>query len=131
MTTVLNLSLAIWGLLPEQVKAQSGQAGRPAGQVAGGLRYEVDPFWPKPLPNNWVFGELGSVCVDTQDHVFAVTRDNLYPKEKRNSKAAPAIIEFDPEGNVVNSWGNRDTLPDKPGGHGLHGCFVDYQGNFW
>ena len=32
--------------------------------------YEVDPFWPKPLPNRWVIGQVGGVCVDAQDHVW-------------------------------------------------------------
>ena len=27
-------------------------------------RYEVDANWPKPLPNLWVMGGLGGVCVD-------------------------------------------------------------------
>src|SRR5437879_13113907 len=37
-------------------------------------RFQVDPFWPKPLPHNWVTGEIGGTCVDSQDHVFGVTR---------------------------------------------------------
>ena len=36
--------------------------------------FQVDPFWPKPLPDNWVTGEVGGTCIDSQDHVFIVTR---------------------------------------------------------
>src|SRR5712691_1016578 len=36
--------------------------------------FQVDPFWPKPLPNNWVTGEVGGTCIDSQDHLFIVTR---------------------------------------------------------
>ncbi|HYR34909.1 MAG TPA: hypothetical protein VEQ87_11500, partial [Burkholderiales bacterium] len=36
--------------------------------------FKVDPFWPKPLPDNWVTGEVGGTCIDSQDHVFIVTR---------------------------------------------------------
>jgi hypothetical protein len=36
--------------------------------------YVVDPFWPKPLPDNWVTGEVGGTCIDSQDHLFIVTR---------------------------------------------------------
>jgi len=40
--------------------------------------------------------------------------------------AAPPIIEFDADGNVVNSWGNRDLMAKT-----AHGCFIDKEGNFW
>src|SRR6202049_4066658 len=77
-------------------------------------RYEVDPYWPKPLPNRWVTGEMGGVCVDSQDHVFIAQRVNdvggmdghlegLTNDELNAGQAAPSVIEFDVEGNVVNS----------------------------
>jgi hypothetical protein len=31
------------------------------------LKYEVDPTWPRPLPENWVAGQVSGVCVDSQD----------------------------------------------------------------
>src|ERR1700682_4715488 len=51
--------------------------------------FKVDPFWPKPLPDNWVTGEIGGVCVDAQDHVFILNRAELYPKEKMIAKVGP------------------------------------------
>lgn len=105
-------------------------------------KFELDPFWPKPLPQLWVTGEVGGTCVDAQDHVFIVNRQNLTPDEQKNAQPAPPVIELDPEGNVVNSWGKQigrdtdgaailprgaqDTLPKK-----LHACVVDDQGNIW
>jgi DNA-binding beta-propeller fold protein YncE len=88
--------------------------------------YEVDPSWPKPLPDKWVTGSVGGVCTDAQDHVFIVNRGNLTENELDAGRQAPPVIEFDSQGNVVNSWGDRETLPE-----GLHGCFVDYQNNVW
>ena len=41
---------------------------------AGVPKFEVDPYWPKPLPDRWVTGEIGGVCVDSQDHIFVVQR---------------------------------------------------------
>ena len=32
-------------------------------------RFEVDPFWPKPMPNNWVLGQTIGVAVDSRDHI--------------------------------------------------------------
>jgi hypothetical protein len=58
--------------------------------------------------------------------VFIVTRGNLVAPETVEAVAAPPVIEFDPEGNVVAAWGDRNVLPN-----GIHGCFVDYQDNVW
>jgi DNA-binding beta-propeller fold protein YncE len=89
-------------------------------------KFEVDPSWPKPLPNRWVTGEVAGTCVDSQDHVFIVSRANLSAKEKTIATPAPPVIEFDPDGKVVNSWGDPKAIGDR-----FHGCFVDYQGNIW
>ena len=32
--------------------------------------FEVDPFWPKPLPNHWLQGASIGVAVDSRDHVW-------------------------------------------------------------
>ena len=31
--------------------------------------FEVDPFWPQPLPNKWILGSAIGVAVDARDHV--------------------------------------------------------------
>src|SRR2546425_12343833 len=36
--------------------------------------FKVDPFWPKPLPDNWVTGEPGETCSDSKGHPIIVTR---------------------------------------------------------
>jgi DNA-binding beta-propeller fold protein YncE len=89
-------------------------------------KYEVDPSWPKPMPDRWVTGAIGGVCTDTQDHVFILNRGGLTENELDSGRQAPPVIEFDPEGNVVNSWGDRGILPEA-----LHGCFVDHENNIW
>jgi hypothetical protein len=108
--------------------------------------FVVDGSWPKlPLPSAgdygtplvtststgkpkpWSTGEVAGTCIDSQDHVFIVTRGNLVNSpETLDSVPAAPVIEFDPDGNVVNAWGNRNVLPN-----GIHGCFVDYQDNLW
>ena len=32
-------------------------------------RFQVDPWWPKPLPNNWIVGQVSGVAVDRHDHI--------------------------------------------------------------
>jgi DNA-binding beta-propeller fold protein YncE len=89
-------------------------------------KYEVDPTWPKPLPDRWVTGSVGGVCVDAQDHVFILSRRNLTDNEMDTANQAPPVIEFDLAGNVVNSWGDPDVL-----GRGMHGCLFDHENNVW
>ena len=89
-------------------------------------KFEVDPSWPRPMPNRWVTGALGGVCVDAQDHVFILNRGGLTENELDSGRQAPPVIELDPEGDVVNTWGDRGMLPEA-----LHGCFVDRENNVW
>src|SRR5262245_2292288 len=71
-----------------------------------GVRYEEDLSWPKPLPNQWVLGGLGGVCVDAQDHVFILNRQDVADGDLNAGRLAPQIIEFDSAGAVINSWGD-------------------------
>jgi DNA-binding beta-propeller fold protein YncE len=89
-------------------------------------RYEVDANWPKPFPNQWVIGGLGGLCVDRNDHVIILNRQDVLKGELNAGKLAPNIIEFDPEGNVVNGWGDPKLLDDR-----LHSCHVDADNNIW
>jgi hypothetical protein len=93
-------------------------------------QFQVDPFAFKPLPDHLVSGKMEGVCVDAQDHVFTVNQPLTEITGKYeldwNKILSPPVVEFDSQGNVVNSWGNRDAMP-----RDLHGCFVDSEGNFW
>jgi len=107
-------------------------------RAQGGVpKFEVDPYWPKPLPERWVTGEIGGVCIDSQDHVFVVQRvsdvggmdghlEGLTGDELNAGQAAPPVLEFDGDGKVVNSWGDAKILPKD-----LHGCAVDRDGHVW
>ena len=114
--TAAGLTLAFGVSWPRPLKAQSDMP-----------RYEVDPSWPKPLPDHWITGMIGGVCVDAQDHVFVLNRRNLTDHELDAGSQAPPVIEFDPEGKVVNSWGDPDVLPLGS----LHSCMVDRDNNVW
>jgi hypothetical protein len=102
-------------------------------------RFEVDPMWPKKLPNHWVLGQVIGLSVDDQDHVWIVHRDNLLganesaasqnPPTASCCVKAPPVLEFDPEGNVVGHWGGPAEGYDWPASN--HGITVDYKGNVW
>jgi hypothetical protein len=114
------LLFGVWNPFGIAAKDEPGQ------HAADMPRFQVDPLWPQPLPDRWVTNEVGGVCVDAQDHVFTVNHGNLTAKERKIASVPPPVIEFDADGKVANSWGDRDVLPAR-----LHGCLVDYQGNVW
>src|SRR2546423_13868819 len=82
-------------------------------------RFEVDPMWPKPLPNHWVLGSTIGVGVDSRDHVFIIHRGDSTLNQRTEvgadanppvgecCRSAPPILEFDPDGNLVNAWGSQ------------------------
>src|SRR5262247_609089 len=73
-------------------------------------KFEVDPWWPKPLPEGWITGRLGSVCIDSHDHVIVTNRRDITDEEKETSKQAPSVLIFDRAGSLVGSWdGDWDT----------------------
>jgi DNA-binding beta-propeller fold protein YncE len=97
-----------------------------AGAQNGAPRYRVDPSWPKPLPDRWVLGGLGGVCVDAQDHVLVLNRQDVLEGDLNAGKLAPSIIELDADGAVVNSWGDPALLDPR-----LHSCFFDKDNAAW
>ena len=102
-------------------------------------RFEVDPFWPKPLPNNWVLAETIGLGIDAQDHVWIVHRSDRLnaiegaadqkPPTASCCRRAPWVLEFDPAGNLAGHWGGPGAGYEWPASN--HGIFVDYKDNVW
>jgi DNA-binding beta-propeller fold protein YncE len=123
--------LVVGGAIAVMAQEKSSSARMPT--------FEVDPFWPKPLPNNWTLGQAPSVFVDPQDHVWIVTRPrtltpgdaaaSLNPPTAECCVPAPPVIEFDQAGNVVQAWGGPGPGYEWPDTE--HGITVDYKGNVW
>ena len=100
--------------------------------------FEVDPLWPKPLPNHWLLGMTIGVWVDDQDHIWIIHRSSatLHNNEKALElgvgeccRGAPPVLVFDQAGNLVRSWGGPGEGYEWPmSNHGIH---VDYKGNVW
>jgi DNA-binding beta-propeller fold protein YncE len=89
-------------------------------------RFAVDPTWPKPLPDGWITGRLGGVCIDGHDHIIVTNRRDITDEEKETSKQAPSVLIFDRAGNLVDSWGDTTTVPAT-----IHGCAADREHNIW
>src|SRR3954470_19155739 len=86
-----------------------------AAQAAEPPKFQVDPSWPKTLPNNWIMGQAAGVAVDAQDHIWVVQRRKTLPAEEKpapfapprtkSQKPAPPVLEFDQEGKLLQAWG--------------------------
>src|SRR5438034_9859385 len=68
-------------------------AGETQAQTVRAPRFEVDPFWPKPLPNHWILGSVVGVAVDSRDHVFIVHRPATVQQNEAGARANPPISE--------------------------------------
>jgi hypothetical protein len=119
-------------LLQQHAQAQGSSVSAPI--------YEVDPLWPKPLPNNWLLGWTIGAWVDEQDYVWIIHRGagglhnnergaELDPPIAECCRTAPPILVFDPAGNLVRSWGGPGPGYEWPQSN--HGVHVDYKGNVW
>ena len=112
-------------------------------------KFEVDPLWPKPLPNHWLMGNTIGVSVDAQDHIWIIHRQGSLeamenygvanpPGPKRQKGVveaeccapAPAVLEFDEAGNLLASWGGKDG-ENYVWPLSNHGITVDFKGNVW
>ena len=125
--------------------AQVVLEGKAAAEAQGAVqapRFEVDPFWPKPLPNHWILGSSVGVTVDARDHVFIIHRGAPTLNERteiglattpRSAEdcclPAPPILEFDAAGNLVGHWGGPGPGYEWPTSN--HGVTVDDKGNVW
>ena len=102
-------------------------------------RFEVDPLWPKPLPNHWLMGQTIGVSVDAQDHVWIIhragsleageTHATTNPPIAQCCAPAPPVLEFDQAGNLIGHWGGPGAGYNWPDSN--HGITVDYKGNVW
>jgi 2-keto-4-pentenoate hydratase/2-oxohepta-3-ene-1,7-dioic acid hydratase in catechol pathway len=118
-------------------------APSPGGGVGGGgaPSYQVEPFWPRELPNNWIIGQVSGVAVGPNDHVWIVHRPRSLttretgavqnPPISQCCVPAPPVIEFDQEGNVVRAWGGSSSGGAPYWPQTEHGIHVDAAGNVW
>jgi len=102
--------------------------------------FEVDPLWPKPLPNNWLLGWTIGIWVDELDHVWVIHRGagglhnnergaELSPPIAECCRTAPPILVYDSDGALLRTWGGPGPGYEWPqSNHGIH---VDYKGNVW
>ena len=102
--------------------------------------FEVDPFWPKPLPNHWILGSTIGIGVDSRDHIYILHRRDTFNERTEIGAAsdpvkadccipAPNVLEFDSAGNLVSHWGGPGEGYTWPASN--HGITIDHKDNVW
>src|ERR687892_2221774 len=105
----LALLVVVQQLLERSAAAQTNKA-------LMAPKFEVDPTFPKPLPNGWYQGQSIGLWVDASDHVWIVHRPDVLDavegaKDQKTGECcsmAPPVLEFDTNGKLLRHWGGSD-----------------------
>ena len=142
-TSIWSLSIAIatvityaCGSPPEPADiAVSEESETSAGTESSATpQFRVDPFWPRPLPNNWMLGQVAGLAVSNDDNIWIVHRPSTLDARQRGEEGmccvpAPPVIEFSPDGSVQRSWGGPGDGYEWPASE--HGIYVDGNQDIW
>jgi DNA-binding beta-propeller fold protein YncE len=119
--------------------AAGAAVAQQAPRAGAAPRFEPQPFWPKPLPGNWVLGQVAGIAVAPNDRIWIIHRPSSLlddekgaqknPPETKCCTAAPPVMEFDTEGNLHRSWGGPGQGYEWPKNE--HGIHIDKDGNVW
>lgn len=136
----LGLAGVVLVIVTELIAVQPETVLRTAQAQTSSVReiptFQVDPSWPH-IPSQWVMGPVSGLNVDSHDHVWIITRprdidssDTLGGKPRAKGKApAPALMEFDSDGNFIKGWGGPGAGYEWPNAE--HGVTVDYKDFVW
>ena len=127
-TMIAWLGAAVIGLAAAAAAAQTAMP-----------QFQVDPLWPKPLPNNWILGQVAGIAADKYDRIWVVQRPRTLtareraaeqnPPEAKCCVAAPPVLVFDQSGNLIRSWGGPAQGYQWP--ESEHGIFIDGNDFVW
>jgi len=119
--------------------ALAALAAPPARADGGVPQFQVDPFWPKPLPNNWILGQVSGIAVDRFDRIWVVHRPRTLNERERAAEqtppaakccvAAPPVLLLDQSGNLLRTFGGPGANYDWP--ESEHGIFIDGNDFVW
>src|SRR5271168_2053351 len=98
------------------VVLESPASGQRSGAAAQKVpTFKVDPSWPLDMPNNWIMSVVTGVFVDAKQHVWVTELPELLTEEETFAEqkppmgtccvAAPAVLEFDANGKLIQGWG--------------------------
>ena len=131
MLTKTHRSLAVFAATVMVLAITMSPSAPTSAQQASTLKapaFELDPKWPT-IPNNWVLGEVTSISVDRNDHIWVLHVPQSIPEPQR-ANAAPPVLEFDAVGEAADAAGAAPATgfewPERE-----HGIFVDANDFVW
>ena len=77
----------------------------PLASKAEGPGLKVDSQWPKPLPNNWILGQIGGIAVDGQDNIWVFQRPRSLTDDEKGAALADGPKYFE---ELMTAVGSRD-----------------------
>ena len=111
-----------FGIWLDQMEVQANRSDHP--------EYVVDPSWPRPLPHQWLIGQVPGIAVDRDDNVWIVQRPRTLTSDERAASEfdpgtppvldgaarpqgaladcclpAPSVMQFDGKGRLLRAWG--------------------------
>ncbi len=98
--------------------------GIPASASGQGATYELVEGWPRLPEGIERFGMTLGLELDAQQHLWVFQRCFSTDCVDGPEETRPAVLEYDPSGQLVSSWGEGMYVWP-------HGFFLDAQGNFW
>jgi hypothetical protein len=98
-------ALIVLGVTERALERTAAAQGRNGVQVP---MFEVDPFWPKTMPNNWVFGQTIGLGIDEKDQVWIIHRGNDPGNLDRTEYAFPPPA---PQGGPGGGGGGGAAAP--------------------
>src|SRR5262252_11121140 len=134
------MTRALWAVAAAAALVATIAVSPQARAQSAAPQFQPEPFWPKPLPENWILGQVAGIAVDrSNDHIWIIHRPATLlddekgatknPPEYKCCKAAPAVMEFDTDGNLLRHWGGPGAGQDwVKNEHGIH---IDKDGNVW
>src|SRR6202790_1298226 len=126
----------LWAIphLTRAVLRKSESAQAPHFGEGGLPQFEKDPDFPK-VPAKWRMGFGSDVAVDAQNHIWILSRPHTLAHPRSTapdlvSVPAPPVMEFDDQGNYIQSWGG-ESGPGYQWPSNEHGLTIDYKGFVW
>lgn len=136
---VVEVEIEGLGTLSNPIRDMMAVARESRIAVAAPTSFQVDAGWPRPLPNNWILGQVSGVDVDADGNIWIVHRPATLTEREAGAVQdpplssccvpAPSVIQFSPSGDVIRAWGGPDSGMRWPASE--HGLFVDPAGHIW
>lgn len=150
--TLVALGIALLCLPAGRSLSAQGALAKPApgSPTADNLpNYVIDPTWPPTLPNNWILGDIRGLFVDDNDNLWVIHMPSSLTDQEIGAQIkppiadccfeAPPVLELDPEGKVLKTWGGQKLADEQAVAGGPkytwpvpeHGIYIDYKGFVW